>query len=189
VSSDEMWVVVPNWDRFQHYKDRVPTWIKVYTELAYSAQWRELPLQQRGLLVTLWLEFALSRGRVAYSRVRAITGLRNVDQSIKPLVDAGFVELSASKPLALTRSREKNLREEKKESAGASERAGDNSSRPRQEGAYRRAETMTRNVGWQYEPLDFLAELDRFDLDQDQRQQLEELRIALVNGSNPGLDW
>jgi|SRR5215467_10218440 len=102
MSDDERWLVIPSWHRFQHYGDRTPPWIKVYTELNSRPEWLELPLSQRGLLVTLWLEYARARYRLDGKRIRAITGLRNVYQSTKPLVDAGFVEWSASAPLAKT---------------------------------------------------------------------------------------
>jgi len=55
---------------------------------------------------------------------------------------------------------------------------------------YTRAENMTRNGGWQYEPVDFLAELDKFALDPGQRHDLEQLRVSLANGAETeDLDW
>ena len=27
------WIVIPNWEKFQHYTDRNPPWVKLYTEL------------------------------------------------------------------------------------------------------------------------------------------------------------
>jgi hypothetical protein len=95
----EGWIVIPNWGRFQHYGDRTPPWIKVYTELNSRPEWLKLPLSARGLLVTLWLEYARSRGSLDPHQIRATSGLLNVYQSVKPLVDAGFVEWSATKPL------------------------------------------------------------------------------------------
>jgi len=54
---------------------------------------------------------------------------------------------------------------------------------------YQRAENMTRNAGWQYEPVDFLAELEKFDLDPGQRHDLEQLRLSLANGASSEDDW
>jgi hypothetical protein len=45
--------------------------------------------------------------------------------------------------------------------------------------AYQRAETFTRNAGWQLERLGFLEELALFGLDDDEVEALEELRSSL----------
>jgi hypothetical protein len=190
--SSEQWIVVPEWDKFQHYSDRDPLWIKVYTRLLHDDAWLSLTDAEKGFLCTVWLEFASTGGQIRVGRVPSSVRPVRIKRTLERLSNAGFIELSASKPLALAHSREKILREEKKESAGASERAVDNSSRPRQNknpDAYRRAENMTRNAGWQYEPVDFLAELEKFDLDPGQRHDLEQLRLSLINGADPDLDW
>ena len=38
---------------------------------------------------------------------------------------------------------------------------------------------MTRNGGWQYEPIEYQAELDKLDLTTHQITQLEQLRLKL----------
>lgn len=110
-----MWIVVPHWDRFQHYKDRVPPWIKLYTaELAHNPEYARLTAAQRGLLMTCWIEYALSMGQASVEHTMSTLGAGQKHAYLKPLVDAGFVELSASKPLALTRSREVEEEKNKK---------------------------------------------------------------------------
>ncbi len=99
--NDDLWIVIPNWERFQHYKNRNPTWIKLYTELASDSEWDSLTLPQRGLLVTIWIEYASSRGRVRIENVRRRVGISFRNASVEALNHAGFIELSASKPLAL----------------------------------------------------------------------------------------
>jgi hypothetical protein len=96
------WIVIPHWRRFQHYKDRQPKWIKVYTELMSDPAFRGLTFAQRGLLISLWLEYARSRGaiRIQPGYVTAIAGQRLRNGQLEALIDAGFVEVSASKPLA-----------------------------------------------------------------------------------------
>ena len=189
----DMWIIVTDWDTFQHYSDRDPLWIKVYTRLLHNDDWLALTDTEKGFLLTVWLEYASTGGQIRVGRVPSRIRPANVQRTLERLNQAGFIELSASKPLALARSQEKKiLREEKKESAGARELAAESSSRPRQNknpDAYRRAENMTRNAGWQYEPIDFLAELEKFDLDQGQRHDLEQLRLSLINGAEPELDW
>ena len=104
----DQWIVIPNWGKFQHYKDRNPPWIKLYTELAKKDEWQRLTLHQRGVLVTIWLEYALTSGQVS---VRSLSGnpqlgLRVSSVQLKALSDAGFIALVASKPLALAHARE-----------------------------------------------------------------------------------
>src|SRR3954463_13419951 len=63
----ERWIVIPNWDRFQHYKDRNPSWIKGYVELLNDTEFRRLTFPQRGLLFGIWLLYASTRRQVPYS--------------------------------------------------------------------------------------------------------------------------
>jgi hypothetical protein len=99
--SEDRWIVIPNWERFQHYKNRNPTWIKLYTELAHDPDWDGLTLPQRGMLVTIWIEYASSRGRVSYEKIRRIVGLSFRNATLESLNHAGFITFSASKPLAM----------------------------------------------------------------------------------------
>src|SRR5262245_49093455 len=112
--SDDQWVVVPNWEKLQHYTDRDPPWIKFYTSVNSDDDWCRLSLSARGLLVTLWAEYARSRGQLNTSAIPAVCRQKVLRKTLVSLCDAGLLQLSASKPLALTRSREKNLETEKK---------------------------------------------------------------------------
>jgi hypothetical protein len=143
----ERWIVVPNWDRFQHYSDRNPTWIKVYTELNSRDEWRNLPLAQRGVLVTIWLEYARSNGQLTVRHMCAIgpamsTRYGHLYKHLEALNDAGFIRLSASRPLALARSREKR-REEQEQHAPT---------RPKKPKPKTPAETRTNAAA--YQPFD-----------------------------------
>lgn len=103
--SEELWIVFPRWDGkdgFQHYRNRDPIWIKNYVRLTSSDEYRALSLADRGLLHGLWLEYARS-GRAL--RVNAGWLGRRLGQRVYPaqierLNHAGFLTLSASKPLA-----------------------------------------------------------------------------------------
>ena len=99
------WIVIPNWEKFQHYHDRAPAWIKVYARLAQDDNWLSLSWADRGLLVSIWLAYAQSDGQVRTDFVRGSSGLRPRQDSLQRLSDAGFLEVSASKPLALARTR------------------------------------------------------------------------------------
>lgn len=108
--SDGRWIVVPNWDKFQHYKDRRPAWIKVYTELAHKDEWLSLTLHQRGVLLTIWLEYALTNGRVSTEMIQKQVGRRFKVSTLEALNHAGFIHFRASKPLARRYPREEVLR-------------------------------------------------------------------------------
>lgn len=46
---------VKNWDRFQHFKDRSPPWIKLYRDLLDDIQWHKLDPVAAKALVMIWL--------------------------------------------------------------------------------------------------------------------------------------
>lgn len=94
-----VWIVVPNWERFQHYKDRNPTWIKDYTELTDKDEYLALPLATRGVLHGIWLEYAKSHRRLSgdTARLSRRLGQRVLKAQVEALVHAGFIELRASK--------------------------------------------------------------------------------------------
>jgi len=105
-----MWITVPNWDRFQHYKDRVPPWIKLYTaELLHDTAWEGLSAGSRGTLVTIWAEYALHKGQLSTEVVSKSLGRSYKAAYLDSLNDAGFIELSASKPLPLARARSREV--------------------------------------------------------------------------------
>jgi hypothetical protein len=110
----DLWVVIPNWERFQHYTDRNPAWIKVYTELNSRDDFRALTWAERGLLLSIWCEYALANGLLRQSDVGPRCGASTRRQHWASLNDAGFIQLSASKPLAL-RARARALAREETE--------------------------------------------------------------------------
>src|SRR5262245_37557083 len=101
--TDTGWIVIPRWDEFQHYKDRDPSWIKNQRALLHSNEYRQLSFALRGVLHSLWLEYASSNGQVP-DDPRSLTwllGQRVTRRMLDSLNHAGFVHFSASKPLAL----------------------------------------------------------------------------------------
>jgi len=97
------WIVIPRWNEFQHYKRRDPTWIKNQLALLHSDEYRELSYSQRGLLHCLWIEYATSHGQVRNNTrtLSRLLGQRVLRPTLDALNHAGFIEVSASKPLAL----------------------------------------------------------------------------------------
>jgi hypothetical protein len=118
-----------DWDSFQHYKDRSPAWIKLHKKLLDNYEFHCLPVASRALAPMLWLLaseqeqgiFDADAGKLAF-RLR-MTKLE-VDDALKPLIQAGFfvVVQDASSALAVV-SQDACLekrREEKKEPIGSS---------------------------------------------------------------------
>lgn len=46
---------IRNWEKFQHYKNRNPLWIKLYTDLLNDKHWFALSAEDSKILVMLWL--------------------------------------------------------------------------------------------------------------------------------------
>ncbi len=46
---------VKNWEKFQHYHDRKPTWIKLYRELLDDHEWHKLDGDSSKVLAMCWL--------------------------------------------------------------------------------------------------------------------------------------
>lgn len=114
----DRWIVIPKWDRFQHYKDRQPPWIKNYTELMSDDAYRSLPLGTRGILHGIWMEYARGRRLLrgdSLSVSRAL-GQRVLTAQLDSLAQAGFIQLVASKPDASdTRVGEEEEKERREE--------------------------------------------------------------------------
>jgi hypothetical protein len=98
----ERYIWIPRWDEFQHYKDRQPPWIKVYTRLLHDDDYLSLSGHRRSILHGLWLVFASSSRRVRLDSrsLSARLQLRITSEDLKALNRAGFVEVVASKALA-----------------------------------------------------------------------------------------
>ena len=111
----EQWIVIPNWEKFQHYKDRDPSWIKLYTELEHRDDWLHLTLAERGLLVCIWIEYTLRNGELRSADLPSFVLQKIPRRSLDSLQAAGFIEVSASKPSrarAGARSREEETETE-----------------------------------------------------------------------------
>jgi hypothetical protein len=96
------WIVVPNWDRFQHYGlRRLPAWIKIYTSLNSHDAWNELTFAERGLLVTIWLEYARSKRRLTVGNLPRNVTQKVHKRSLDALNHAGFIHFAASPEVEL----------------------------------------------------------------------------------------
>jgi hypothetical protein len=121
----ERYIVIPRWEEFQHYRDRDPVWVKVYTRLLSDDGFRDLTFHQRGVLVSLWIEYARS-GRQLRDNTATLTrqlGGRVMTRDIEALTHAGFITFSASAPLAQSKNKRKNKNSSKDPSGERAETA------------------------------------------------------------------
>lgn len=98
------WIIVRNWDRFQHYDPakRTPPWIKMYVALLHDDDFQSLTPSDRSALVGLWMLYAMTRRRVRddTAKVSRAIGQRVTKGTLERLNRAGFIDISASAPLA-----------------------------------------------------------------------------------------
>lgn len=90
-----------NWDKFQHYKDRVPPWIRLHRVLLDDYEYHCLPDASKALAPLLWLlasehpdpacgEIHATDEKIAF-RLRMT--VKKFQESVKPLIDSGFFEV------------------------------------------------------------------------------------------------
>ncbi len=99
--SDHGYIYVRNWDRFQHYKNRRPAWIKLHLDLQNNQEYLALTPSDRLLLQQVWMsaaEFGNGRVRADQSALRARANLKK--GNLETLNHAGFLDVRASKALA-----------------------------------------------------------------------------------------
>jgi hypothetical protein len=93
----ERYIVIPNWDRFQHYKGQErPAWIKVYTHLLHDDAYLGLTMAQKLTLHGLWLVYAESgcRVRLSTASLQRQLGHRVTSETLNSLKHAGFVDFA-----------------------------------------------------------------------------------------------
>ena len=85
---------VRNFERFQHYKDRSPPWIKLYNELLDDYSFGLLPDASKLHLVAIWLLASRSNNRIPHDPnwiAKRISATEKVDLEL--LHSAGFIEV------------------------------------------------------------------------------------------------
>jgi hypothetical protein len=92
------YITIIHWERFQHYKDRNPPWIKTYTELLSSEAYLRLPGNRRAILHGLWLDYATKHGELTHD-TRMISrrlSLKVTTSDLQALEAAGFIALPST---------------------------------------------------------------------------------------------
>ena len=76
---------IKNWDRFQHFKDRKPIWIKLYRDLLDDLNWHELDGKSAKALVMIWLIASEDLGKLPETKTLAFR-LRMSEKETKEVV-------------------------------------------------------------------------------------------------------
>ena len=102
-----MKLIPKNWESFQHYKDRSPTWIKLHKHLLDDMAFQRLPVGARALAPMLWLLASESvqgifNGSTEELSFRLRQNEKEISVSLEALIKSGFFILyqDASNPLA-----------------------------------------------------------------------------------------
>jgi hypothetical protein len=62
---------IKNWNKFQHFKDRKPPWIKLYRDLLDDVEWFSLDGESAKSLVMIWLVASENNGNLPELRALA----------------------------------------------------------------------------------------------------------------------
>lgn len=79
---------IKNWNKFQHFKDRRPPWIKLYRDLLDDLEWHQLDPLAAKVLVMLWLIASESDGNLPEIKILAFRlrmSEKDVAQSVSKL--------------------------------------------------------------------------------------------------------
>ena len=87
-------LIVVNWGRFQHYKDRNPPWIKFHTSLLDDYEFQRLPDAAKWQLLLLWLVAARQDNRIPDDGewLASLFHVAEDELQIDLLVDRGWLE-------------------------------------------------------------------------------------------------
>lgn len=99
------YIRVKNFEKFQHYKDRTPTWIKLYNDVLDDYAFGQLPDASKWLAIGIWLLASRYQNAIRNDPdwiAKKVNATETVDLS--PLANAGFIEIydDASNSLAET---------------------------------------------------------------------------------------
>lgn len=84
-----------NWDKFQHYKDRCPPWIKLHRDILNDRLFSNLPIASKALAPLLWLLASESKDGTFDAAIEELAfrlhiASKDIEAGLKPLIDKGF---------------------------------------------------------------------------------------------------
>lgn len=111
---------IKDWNKFQHFKDRRPPWIKLYRDILDDVRWHELDGDAAKLLVMLWVLASETDGylpdikTISFRLRRSIEDIQRLicglDHWLEQVDTAGDISV-----ISLARSREEEKEKEKEE--------------------------------------------------------------------------
>lgn len=115
------YIRVKGWEKFQHYKDRSPPWIKLHRDLLNNYDFNCLQDASKLHLMLIWLLASQMDNRIPADEdfIRNRTGIKGrID--FKPLIDGGFLEddsglLAGCKQVAIVETEAEAERETEEE--------------------------------------------------------------------------
>ena len=87
-----------NWEKFQHFKDRRPPWIKLYRDILDDYNYHCLPIESKAIAPLLWLmasesgKDGLIDGDIKVIAFRLRMSEKDTLKAINPLIEQGFFE-------------------------------------------------------------------------------------------------
>lgn len=90
----DKYLYVKNWEKYQHYKNRCPPWIKLHVNTLNDRAFASLSLASRGLLLQLWILASEQDGKVPYDLDEIRFRLRDDtinERDIDLLIERGFL--------------------------------------------------------------------------------------------------
>jgi hypothetical protein len=93
-------LAIRNWADFQHYRDRDPVWIKVYSRLLDDADFLALPEAAQAQLVKLWLVASRCKNRIKDDKRFLCHALHTNKLHVDALIATRFLERIADDTLA-----------------------------------------------------------------------------------------
>ena len=91
----KMTLIPKNWASHQHYKNRLPPWIKLHRELLNDRDFMCLPLASKAIAPLLWLlasesETGQFSGDIQELSFRLRMTEKEIEEGLKPLINKGF---------------------------------------------------------------------------------------------------
>jgi len=87
---------IKNWDKFQHYKNRCPPWVKLHSHILNDNKFMALADASKCLLMLLWILASENGGEVTDDQEELCFRLRKKKVDLKPLISSGFLVLQAA---------------------------------------------------------------------------------------------
>lgn len=92
---------IKGWNKFQHFKDRRPPWVKLYRDLLDDMDWHELDGDSAKTLISLWLIASENEGQLPPMRKLAFR-LRMTEKALSAVISQldHWLEVDDNEPIS-----------------------------------------------------------------------------------------